>query len=296
MNDSEIVADFARRLLLAEGKSPHTAAAYERDWRALAKFLRARGSTLVAAERADVEAYFAHLTRAQKSAATARRALSSTRQLFARMTEAKLRHSNPAAKIPPPRRLRALPVVLSEEEIDRLLAAPDSQTTLGLRAAAMLELMYACGLRVSELTTLPLSAVHFDAQFAQITGKGGRERIVPFHSAAATTIERYLRHARPLLTKPRASDAMFLSNRGQAMTRQMFWRIIKELSEKAGIERAISPHTLRHAFATHLVNHGADLRSVQLMLGHANITATQIYTHIAVSRLAHMHKRHHPRG
>lgn len=296
MDESAILADFAARLSLAEGKSPHTAAAYERDWRALAAFLRARGSSLAAAERADIEAYFAHLTRAKKSAATARRALSATRGLFSRLSEAKLRRSNPAAKIPPPRRLRPLPAVLSEEEIDRLLAAPDADTTLGMRDAAMIELMYACGLRASELTTLPLSGVRADGQFAQVAGKGGRERIVPFHSAAAATLDRYLRLARPLLEKRRASDAVFLSNRGQAMTRQMFWRIVKGLARKAGILRPVSPHALRHAFATHLVNRGADLRSVQLMLGHADIAATQIYTHIAVSRLERLHKRHHPRG
>ena len=204
--------------------------------------------------------------------------------------------TNPTNRLLAPRIGRKLPRSLSESDVEALLAAPNVDTSLGLRDRTMLELLYATGLRVSELIGLTLTEVNRRQGVVRIVGKGAKERLVPFGEEAQTWLERYLVEGRPEIVKARLSDAMFPTNRGAAMTRQAFWYAIKRYAMVAGIDAQLSPHTLRHAFATHLLNHGADLRVVQLLLGHSDISTTQIYTHVARERLKEMHRRHHPRG
>ena len=207
---------------------------------------------------------------------------------------------DPTANLSRPLLGRPLPGSLTEDEVERLLAAPKSEDPagepVGFRDRTMLETLYATGLRVSELVSLSLTSLNLRRGTVQVVGKGGRERLVPMGETAIDWVERYSRLARPAILKNRASPALFVSNRARAMTRQTFWHMVKRYAASAGIEREISPHTLRHAFATHLVNHGADLRAVQLMLGHADLSTTQIYTHVARDRLKHLHAEHHPRG
>ena len=287
---------FRVRLLLTDGCGALTAAAYDSDLRAFAAFLKKRKRDLRGATAEDVSAHLAAMARAGKSAATAGRALSALRRFFRHEMESGARTDDPTARNRQPKRVRPLPKVLDEADVEALLDAPDESVPTGLRDRAMLELMYACGLRVSELVGMRLDSARLDIGAARVLGKGGRERIVPFNPAAADLCERYLKAARPLLAGLAPDDALFLSVRGRAMTRQMFWILVKRHAKTAGLPRTVSPHVLRHAFATHLLNHGADLRSVQLMLGHASVSTTQIYTHVAALRLAEMHAKHHPRG
>ena len=203
---------------------------------------------------------------------------------------------DPTLTIEPPRLPRALPKSLTEADVEALLAAPDTNTALGQRDRAMLEMLYAAGFRVSELVQLPVAAVSLDMGVVRIFGKGAKERLVPVGELALDWLKTYLRQARPALLGPRASEALFVTARGGAMTRQAFWYLIRRYARQAGITAPLSPHTLRHAFATHLLNHGADLRVVQMLLGHADISTTQIYTHVARERLKQLHARHHPRG
>jgi integrase/recombinase XerD len=203
---------------------------------------------------------------------------------------------DPAARIESPRLGRRLPKSLSEAEVEALLLAPDERTALGQRDRAMLETLYATGLRVSELVSLELDRLNLRQGVVRVLGKGGKERLVPLGEEAHARLETYLADARPRLAGARASDALFITNRGAPMTRQAFWYSIKRYARRAGISSALSPHTLRHAFATHLLNHGADLRVVQMLLGHADISTTQIYTHVARQRLKELHALHHPRG
>ncbi len=287
--------EFIRRLVFAEGCGEKTAAAYSSDLRALEKFLSPRKKTLVSASAADLRAHMADLQRREISASSAARALSAFRRFYRHLEDTERRSGNPTAEIPAPRRGRPLPAQLGETEVAALLDAPDLQTVAGARDRAMLELMYACGLRVSELVSLEMRAVRTDAGCVQLLGKGGGERIVPFNETAAAMLDNYIKTARPRLLR-RPTDALFLSARGAAMSRQMFWLLVKRYAARAGVRGAPSPHTLRHAFATHLLNHGADLRAVQMMLGHASISTTQIYTHVAARRLTALHKKHHPRG
>ena len=295
MNNDGVLEGFQHRLLFADRRGEQTAAAYLSDLRAFANFLSLRHLLLLAATEEDINAHMADMNRRGQSAATAKRALAALRRFYHHLQDMNLRHDDPTAQIVAPRRCRSLPAQLNEEEVEQLLAAPNVDTAFGLRDKTMLELMYASGLRVSELVGLPVAALRADMGCVQVIGKGGRERIVPFNETAAAFIARYMQTARPQMLR-HASDAMFLSNRGKAMSRQMFWQLIKRYARHANIVRPLSPHTLRHAFATHLLNHGADLRAVQIMLGHASISSTQIYTHIAMSRLSQLHQKHHPRG
>lgn len=287
--------EFYTRLVFAEGCGEQTAAAYAADLRALSVFLSARKKTLESASAGDLRAHMANLRRRGIAASSAARALSAFRRFYRHLLEIGGREDDPSAEIPAPRRVRPLPARLSEKETVDLLNAPDLTTAAGIRDRTMLELMYACGLRVSELVSLEMRAVRADAGCVQISGKGGTERIVPFNETAAEMLEHYMKTARPRLLR-RPADALFLSNRGAAMSRQMFWLLVKRYAARAGLRFAPSPHALRHAFATHLLNRGADLRAVQMMLGHASISTTQIYTHVAARRLSELHKRHHPRG
>lgn len=295
MNNDEALEAFSHRLMFADGCSEKTVTAYIADLSALANFLAAGNTLLSKAQAADIYAHIVALSDKGRNPASVGRALSAMRRFYRHLLDIGARQDDPTGHITPPRRRRPLPSYANEAEVEALLAAPNMQTARGLRDRTMLELMYACGLRVSELVSLRLDALRLDMGGVQVVGKGGRERIVPFNEKAAELLEVYLKTARPQLLR-RPSDTLFISNRSAALSRQMFWLLVKRYAGLAGIERSLSPHTLRHAFATHLLNHGADLRAVQLMLGHVSISTTQIYTHIAVRRLSELHKRHHPRG
>jgi integrase/recombinase XerD len=251
---------------------------------------------LLEAAHADLLAYLAHRFRAKARPSSTARLLSSLKRFYQfALRQGKLQ-VDPTLNIDAPRRPRSLPKTLTEQDVERLLAVPSTDTPLGVRDRAMLEVLYASGLRVSELVTLKLAQLSQDMGVVRILGKGSKERLVPVGEVALDSVRRYVKDARLVLLDGRQSDALFVTSRAQAMTRQAFWQLIKRYAAQAGIQGAISPHTLRHAFATHLLNHGADLRVVQLLLGHADISTTQIYTHVARERLKQLHAKHHPRG
>ena len=284
-------------LWLERGLSRATLNAYRQDLFGLAGWLR---RDLHTASEGDLQQYLAECLAAQRSPRTVARFLAAARGFYRRAVETGTIAADPTASLSSPLLGRPLPGSLSEEEVERLLNAPQSDDPVGepggYRDRVMLETLYATGLRVSELVSLTLAAVNLRTGSVQVVGKGGKERLVPVGAVALAWIERYLATARPAILKGRPSDALFPSNRAKAMTRQTFWHAIKRYAIATGINRDISPHTLRHAFATHLVNHGADLRAVQLMLGHADLSTTQIYTHVARDRLQRLHAEHHPRG
>jgi len=294
--DRQLIDRFADTLWLESGLSDNTLAAYRRDLMALARYQAARGSTLAGAGRGDLQAYlgdgFARGLRASSSA----RALSAVRRFFRFLLREGEVQIDPCLDIASPRLTKPLPKSLSEADVDRLLEAPDPNQPLGCRDRAMLETLYATGLRVTELVALQLGELRVNPGVVQIVGKGGRERLVPLGESAMEAVEQYLRGARADLLRGATSDHVFVTRRGSGMTRQAFWQLIKRYARRAGIRTELSPHTLRHAFATHLLNHGADLRSVQMLLGHSDLSTTQIYTHVAQERLKNLHARHHPRG
>ena len=297
-NDAAALIDaFCDQMWLQDGLAAASLASYRRDLTQWAAWLAGRGRTLNGAQRNDVDDWLAAQYRAKAKATSVARRLSSLRRYYAlQMQQATLR-ADPTARVRAPKLPRRLPKNLSEAQVDALLATPNAETTLGLRDRAMLETLYATGLRVSELVGLKLSQVSLDMGVVRVMGKGSKERLVPLGEEAIAWIRRYLASARAALAGPARGDAMFITGRGGALTRQAFWALIKRYATKAGIPAAsLSPHVLRHAFATHLLNHGADLRVVQLLLGHADITTTTIYTHVARERLKELHARHHPRG
>ena len=287
---------FGDALWIEEGLAANTLAAYRRDLTLLADWLaRERGRALVDASETDLREY-AVARHAGSAATSANRRLTVFRRFFRWTVREQLRDSDPTLKLDAARQPLRVPKSLSEAQVEALLAAPDVETPLGLRDRAMLELLYASGLRVSELVLLRTVRVSFSEGTLHVAGKGSKERLVPFGEEARSWIERYVREARAAILAGRASDALFVTARGGPMTRQMFWKRIKAHALAAGIAVPLSPHTLRHAFATHLLNHGADLRTVQMLLGHADISTTTIYTHVARERLRQLHARHHPRG
>ena len=287
---------FADALWIEEGLAANTLAAYRRDLTLLAGWLaRERGRALVDASETDLREY-AVARHAGSAATSANRRLTVFRRFFRWAMREQLRDSDPTLKLDAARQALRVPKSLSEAQVEALLAAPDVETPLGLRDRAMLELLYASGLRVSELVALQTVRMSFSEGTLHVSGKGSKERLVPFGEEARGWIERYVREARAAILGGRASDALFVTARGGPMTRQMFWKLIKAHALAAGIAVPLSPHTLRHAFATHLLNHGADLRTVQMLLGHADISTTTIYTHVARERLKQLHARHHPRG
>lgn len=283
---------FIDALWLEEGLAANSLAAYRRDLDRLQRFL---GGPLLQASETDLNRYFA-AEHASTRASTANRRLASFRRFFRWALRDGLCNSDPTLRLNAARRAPRLPKTLGEAQVDALLGAPDADTPLGLRDRAMLEVLYATGLRVSELVGLTLLQVSLNDRLVRVLGKGSKERIVPLGEEAGDWLARYLAEARPQLLKGRTSDACFVTQRGDGMTRQMFWRLIKRYALRAGIDTTLSPHGLRHAFATHLLNHGADLRVVQMLLGHADISTTQIYTHVARERLKALHAQHHPRG
>jgi integrase/recombinase XerD len=294
---SEALIDrFADALWLQDGLAPLTLSAYRRDLLLFSRWLaEGRQRTLEAATEADLLGYMVARHAASRSSSANRR-LSVLRRFYHWALREGLTRADPTLKLQAARQPVRVPRTLSEGDVERLLAAPDTDTPLGLRDRSMLELMYASGLRVSELVGLPGVAVSLSDGALRVTGKGARERIVPFGQEAGTWLERWLREGRPVVLGPRRSDALFVTQRGDGMTRQMFWKIIKRYAVVAGVTAPLSPHVLRHAFATHLLNHGADLRAVQMLLGHADISTTTIYTHVARERLRQVHAKHHPRG
>jgi integrase/recombinase XerD len=293
LDNCAIVDAFIDSLWLEDGLARNSLAAYRRDLQALTRWLGER--SLFATAEADLHAYLAEqFTRSRAS--TANRRLATLRRFFRwALREGKV-HADPTLQLVNARTPARFPKPLSEVQVEALLAAPDVDTDLGLRDRAMLEVLYATGVRVSELVGLRLSQLSLNEGLVRVLGKGAKERIVPMGEEARNWTERYFTRARPALSKGRGCDAVFVTQRASAMSRQMFWRLIKRYALAAGIAAPLSPHGLRHAFATHLLNHGADLRVVQLLLGHADISTTQIYTHVARERLKAVHARHHPRG
>lgn len=282
-----------RHQLAAEGLSLHTRRAYLADAAALAAWAAPRD--LLALTTDELATYLADPDVMAKSPRSVARLQSALRHFWRGLMARGQVLQDPTIGLESPRIGRPLPKDLSEVDVDALLAAPDVSTALGLRDKAMLELLYACGLRVSELTGLPLASLNLRGGFLRVMGKGRKERLVPLGETAADWLQRYLDEARPALVKA-IVPAVFLTQRGEAMTRENFWHLIKRYALQAGISSAVSPHTLRHAFATHLLNHGADLRVIQLLLGHSDLSTTQIYTHVARQRLQELHEQHHPRG
>jgi len=294
---AELIDTFCDQLWLQDGLAPASLASYRRDLTQFAAWLGRHDVALPAARRGDIEAFLAdEYARKAKATSIARR-LSALRRFYALLAQEGAVRVDPTLRVRAPRLPRRLPKNLTEAQVEALLAAPDIATTLGQRDRAMLETLYATGLRVSELTGLKLAQVALDAGVVRVLGKGNKERLVPLGEEAILWLKRYLAGARPELAGARRSDAVFLTTRGGPMTRQAFWTRLKRFAVRAGIPAAsLSPHVLRHAFATHLLNHGADLRVVQLLLGHADITTTTIYTHVARERLKKLHAQHHPRG
>ena len=288
---------FCDALWLEDGLAARSLESYRRDLTQMFTWLAAQGIAPDRAERGGIERFLAYRALREKIAARSlARQLSAIKRYHRWLLREGRRGDDPTLTVEAPRLPKPLPKVLSEAEVEALLAAPDVDTPRGLRDRAMLEALYAAGLRVSELVGLPVAAVSLAEGVARVMGKGGKERLVPLGEEALEWIARYFREARPLLLKGRGCEALFVTERGGAMTRQMFWYLIKRHAASAGIRNALSPHTLRHAFATHLLNHGADLRVVQMLLGHADISTTQIYTHVARERLKRLHAAHHPRG
>lgn len=283
-------------LAFERGLSPQTVSAYRSDLVRLGEWLeRQQGKDLVTADPAAIAAHLRWLHGREISPRSVRRAMAAMHGFYRDLVEAGELRSDPVENLEAPRLFRRLPKVLSEEEVERLLAAPDVATPAGLRDRAMLELLYATGLRVSELVGLRLPQIDLKGGFLLAFGKGSKERVVPVGEEAERSLARYLAELRPQLAKGR-HDAVFVNLRGAPMTRQGFWKILKALGVRAGIVRPISPHVLRHSFATHLLEHGADLRAVQAMLGHSDIATTEIYTHIHQERLRGAYDRFHPRA
>ena len=296
-NSAELIDAFCDQVWLQDGLAASSLSSYRRDLVAWSAWLDRRGNALLSAQRTDVEAYLADQFRSKAKATSIARRLSSLRRFYAlQLLQGTLR-ADPTLRVRAPKLPRRLPKNLSETQVEALLAAPDSETTLGLRDRAMLETLYATGLRVSELVGLTLAQVSLDMGVVRVLGKGSKERLVPLGEESIVWLTRYLATGRPTLVGDGKSTALFVTARRGPLTRQAFWALLKRLGAKAGISAAsISPHVLRHAFATHLLNHGADLRVVQLLLGHADITTTTIYTHVARERLKKLHAQHHPRG
>jgi len=287
---------FVDAIWIEQGLAANTLAAYRRDLTLLADWLdREAGRSLIEASETDLRQYA--LARHAGSAPTStNRRLTVFKRFFRWAVRERIVDADPTLKLDSARQPLRVPKTLSEAQVEALLAAPDVATPLGLRDRAMLELLYASGLRVSELVSLKTVNVSFVECALRVTGKGAKERLVPFGEEALVWIERYVAEARPAILGRRTSDALFVTGLGGPMTRQMFWKLLKAHALKAGIAAPLSPHTLRHAFATHLLNHGADLRAVQMLLGHADISTTTIYTHVARERLKQLHAQHHPRG
>lgn len=296
MNAERLIEEFLDALWLEKGLSPHTRSAYRTDLLAFARWLEGRGLTLESVGRDAVLDHLGwRLSEGYQARSTAR-FLSGLRSFYKYAVREGRLAEDPTLLVSMPQLGAPLPKSLSEADVEALLAAPDTEDTLGLRDRTMLEVLYATGLRVTELISLTLDEINLREGSLRVFGKGSKERLIPLGEEAIAWLESYLRTARPLLLGGQPGDILFPSQRGTPMTRQTFWHRIKLHAQVAGIRTSLSPHTLRHAFATHLLNHGADLRTVQMLLGHTSLSTTQIYTHVARVRLQQLHAQHHPRG
>ncbi|HEY9143460.1 MAG TPA: site-specific tyrosine recombinase XerD [Arenimonas sp.] len=295
--DQRAITGFLDRAWAESGLARLTLDSYRRDLEGLARWLAARGQSLAAVDRQGLFDYLAYRTDAGYAARSNARLLSALRAYFAQQARLGLRDEDPTARLDPPKLRRSLPKALSESEVEALIQAPDTGTPAGLRDRAMVELMYATGLRVSELVNLPAMAVNLRQGVLRVTGKGGKDRLVPLGEEAQHWLQLYLDQARQALAGGRAAAPLFLGRGGEALSRQQFWNVVKRLAVVSGIDPArVSPHGLRHSFATHLLNHGADLRTLQMLLGHSSLSTTQIYTLVAREGLKRLHQQHHPRA
>jgi len=294
--DLGIIERFLDALWMERGLSANTLAAYRRDLEGLSHWLDGKRSGLTGIQRGDLESYLSHRTKQGAKASSAARLVSALRRFYRYLAREGVLTEDPSDRLDSPSLGRPLPETLTEADVEALLTAPVVDTPLGLRDRAMLELLYATGLRVSELVTLKNAQVNERQGVVRILGKGGKVRLVPMGEEADEWLARYQRESRPTLLRGTQCEQVFVTQRGEAMTRQAFWYVIKRHARRAGITKALSPHTLRHSFATHLLNHGADLRVVQMLLGHSDLSTTQIYTHVANERFKQLHAEHHPRG
>lgn len=297
----EIIEQFLDSIWMERGLSENTLSAYRTDLKNFVKWIKLSNEDslvdkLIGIDRLDIENYLSTLKEKKISARSQARLLSSLRRFYAYLLREKKIEIDPIALIDAPKVGRTLPKTLTEKDVEALLMAPDTSGLLGVRDRVLLEVLYATGLRVSELVGLVLNQVNLQQGVIRVTGKGNKERLVPLGEEAVSWLEKYLSSTRSDLLKGHITDALFVTKRGAEMTRQAFWYLIKRYALQAEITSTISPHTLRHAFATHLLNHGADLRVVQMLLGHSDLSTTQIYTHVANERLKSLHNEHHPRG
>ncbi|MBN2298320.1 MAG: site-specific tyrosine recombinase XerD [Deltaproteobacteria bacterium] len=290
-----LIDSYVEYLTVERSSLENTITAYENDLRHFVSWLEDNGISADQVQAADLARYTSYCTKRKLKPTSIGRCLSTIRQFYRFLLEEGIVHADPTRDMASPKRGKYLPDILSLEEVDRLLASPNVSTPLGIRDKAMLEILYATGLRVTELVELKMNNLNLNAGFLICLGKGNKERLVPMGETARRCAREYIDMVRPALVRT-ASDVLFCSNRGSAMTRQNFWYMIKRYAHTAGIFKSISPHVLRHSFATHLLAGGADLRSVQMMLGHADISTTQIYTHVTAARLKEIHETYHPRG
>ncbi len=298
MSNADILDEFCDSLWLEDGLSRNTLDSYRRDLIKYSSWLeKQRDASILQTTHSDILGYLAQLVGKQKAKPSSTgRNISSLKRLFRYLLRQGKIDADPTLQIDTPKLPRNLPKSLTEKDVEELLNAPDVQTPLGLRDRTMFEVLYATGLRVSELVTLRVTQVSMNMGVVRVMGKGSKERLVPLGEESLDWLRRYLDHGRGVLLGSQMTDTLFVTARGEGMTRQMFWYLIKRHAKHGGLDKPLSPHTLRHAFATHLLNHGADLRVVQMLLGHADISTTQIYTHVARERLKSLHAKHHPRG
>ena len=292
--NSDLIDQFIDFYWLTTGASKNTLSAYRSDLKIFSKWLN--NISLIDVDKKQIQDYFSYRKDSNISASTQSRMLTCLHSFYQFLSDKKNLAIDPTEQLDYPKLEKKLPIFLNVQEVERLLEAPNSKSLFGQRDRAMLELLYSCGLRVSELINLSYHNINLKDEFIRIHGKGNKERLLPMGEIAIDYLTKYELNSRPALLKNGQSDSYFLSNRGKAMSRQNFFYIIKDYASKAGIEKPLSPHSLRHAFATHLVQKGADLRSVQLMLGHSDISSTQLYTHIQNAQLKAQHQKHHPRG
>lgn len=292
--NQHFIDQFIDAVWLESGLSRNTLSAYRSDLKRFSSSIEP--ISLLSVEQSHIQQFLATLLAAQIKSSSSARTLSTLRRFYRYQIRERRMQEDPCAQVLSPKQGRPLPKAISEQQVSDLLLAPNIEKPLGLRDRAMLELLYATGLRVSELVALTLLEISLDVGVVRIIGKGGKERLVPLGEQAVDWVQQYLERGRDALLKGKKCDAVFVTARGSSMSRQAFWYLIKKYASVAGVNQGLSPHTLRHAFATHLINHGADLRSVQMLLGHADLSTTQIYTHIARERLQSMHAQHHPRG
>lgn len=291
-----LVDRFIDNLWYESGLSVNTRSAYRQDLKLFTQWLTTRGADLATAQAGDILAYLGTRVQAGARPRTTARLVSTLRRFFQYLLREGVRADDPSSLVEAPKIGRRLPDSLSESDVEALLAVPDVDDDLGLRDKAMLELLYATGMRVSELVGLSVNQASVNQGVVKVLGKGSKERLVPMGEIAQEWLERYIRQSRAGILRGRPCEILFVTRQGDGMTRHAFWHLIKRYAQRAGIERHLSPHTLRHAFATHLLNNGADLRVVQMLLGHSDLSTTQIYTHVARERLKTLHQQHHPRG